>query len=334
MKRLRNSKLVWPLLVLALVFAFDLIFTPAFFRLEVRDGKLFGSLVDVLNRGAPLMLIALGMTLVIATGGVDISVGPVAAISGATAAYLIGGEATTRTPLGLAILAGLAAATLCGLWNGVLISRLGVQPIVATLILMVAGRGIAQMITEGQILTIYYKPFAYIAGGYPLGLPFPVFLALGMFILLGLLTRRTAVGLFLEAIGVNARASFYSGVDEKNVKLLVYTLSGLCAGVAGLIITSNIMGADSNNAGLSIELDAILAVVIGGTLLTGGRFSLVGSLIGALIIQSLTTTIYSVGISPNVVQVFKSVVVFIICLLQSAQFREAVARLGRRPKTI
>jgi len=324
--QLRESQIIWPMLIMGLVLLFDLIFTPGFFSLEIKDGRLFGSLVDILNRGAPLMLIAMGMTLVIATGGVDISVGPVAAITGAMAAFLIGGEAVSNTPLPLVILVSLGVATLCGAWNGMLVSRLNIQPIVATLILMYAGRGIAQMITKGQILTIYYKPFYFIGGGYFLGLPFSVFLVVGMFIFIFLFTRRTAIGLFIESIGINSSASFYSGVDQKNIKLLAYTICGFCAGVAGLIYCSDIKGADANNAGLLIELDAILAVVIGGTLLTGGRYSLLGSLLGALIIQSLTTSFYSFGVSPDVVKVVKAVIVFMISLFQSAQFRYSVTR--------
>jgi len=324
--RIKDSKLLWPLAIIGLVLLFDLFFVPGFFHLEIKDGRLFGSLVDILNRGAPLMLISLGMTLVIATGGIDISVGPVAAIAGAMAAFLIGGESFTNTPLPLVIVLSLLAAALCGVWNGLLVSRAGIQPIVATLILFYAGRGIAQMITQGQILTIYYRPFYYVGGGHLLGLPFSIFLVALVFIALKLLLRRTAIGMFIESVGINSSSSFYSGVDEKNIKLLAYTICSLCAGVAGLVLMSNIKGADANNTGLLIELDAILAVVIGGTLLTGGRVSLLGSLLGALIIQGLTTSMYSFGVPPTVVYVAKAGVVFAISLLQSAKFREAITR--------
>lgn len=322
------AALIWPLLALLLILGFNLLFTPGFFSIQIRDGHLYGSLIDILTRGAPAMVLAIGMTLVIATGGVDLSVGPVAAITAATAAALVGGaSAASRLPLALVLPIALGVATLCGLWNGLLVSRGGVQPIIATLILMVAGRGVAQLITNGQILTVYYEPYHFIGGGF-LFFPFALYLVAGVFALVSWLVRRTAVGLFVEAIGNNASASYYSGVDEKNMKLLVYTISGLCAGVAGVLISSNVRSADANNAGLWYELDAILAVVIGGTSLAGGRFSLVGSIIGALIIQSLTTTIYSFGVPPEVALVVKALVVFVVSLLQSERVQQLLLSRG------
>ena len=330
-QRLRGSGLFWPLVALGLVMIFNFFFTPNFFRLEIKDGHLFGSLVDILNRGAPLMLMALGMTSVIATGGVDLSVGAVAAISAAVATILIGGvTGATDTPLPLVILAALGAAVACGLWNGLLVSRGNIQPMVATLVLMVAGRGIAQLITDGQIITIYYPPFFYFGGGFLLGLPFTLFIVAGVSLLAWLMTRRTAIGLFIESVGANANASFYSGVNEKNVKLLVYVFCAFCAGIAGIIISSNVKSADANYVGLYMELDAILAVVIGGTLMTGGRFSLAGSLLGALLIQSVTTTIYAFGVPPEVVLVVKSMVVLFVVLLYSEPVKVALDKLTRQ----
>lgn len=338
--RLTNNRLFWPVLAFALVMLFNLVYSPGFFEIEIKDAHLYGSLIDILNRGAPLMIVALGMTLVIATGGVDVSVGPMIAIAGAVAASLIGTtttESITKTPLILVVIVPLMCTMLGGLWNGLLVSRVGVQPVVATLILMVAGRGIAQLITQGQILTIYYTPYFFIGAsgsqGYVLGAPFPLYLVAATLLAAALLTRRTALGLFIEAIGINPSAAHHSGIDQKNVKLLVYVLCGLCAGVAGLIISSNIKSADANSAGQLYELDAILSVVIGGTSLAGGRFTLLGSLIGALIVQSLTTTIYSVGIAPDVTMVVKAVVVLLVSLVQSAQFRAMVAGwFARQPE--
>ena len=330
-QRLRGSGLFWPLVALGLVMLFNFFFTPNFFRLEIKDGHLFGSLVDILNRGSPLMLMALGMTAVIATGGVDLSVGAVAAISAAVATTLIGSVTdATNTPLPVVILLALGAAILCGVWNGLLVSRGNIQPMVATLVLMVAGRGIAQLITDGQIITIYYPPFFYFGAGFLLGLPFTLFIVAGVSFFEWLLTRRTAIGLFIESVGTNASASFYSGVNEKNIKLLVYVFCSFCAGIAGIIISSNVKSADANYVGLYMELDAILAVVIGGTLMTGGRFSLAGSIVGALLIQSVTTTIYAFGVPPEVVLVVKSVVVLFVVLLYSEPVKVALDRLTRQ----
>jgi len=333
MRGLLHHRLFWPALTLVLMLVANGIVNPAFWQLQWRDGHLYGSAIDILNRAAPLVVVALGMTLVIAIRGIDISVGAVVAITAAAAAWMIGGQLVmeggtqhhvSRFPMGLAIAGALALAALCGLWNGLLVVRLGLQPIIATLILMVAGRGIAQLITGGQIITIYYAPYFFIGNGFLLGLPFALFVALAVWGLLHLLLTRSALGLFIEAIGVNPAAARLSGVPERLITLSVYVFCGLAAGVAGLLVSSNVKSADGNNAGLLLELDAILAVTLGGTLLTGGRFSLAGSVLGALVIQTLTTTIYSMCVAPEVNLVVKAVVVFVVMLLQSAEFRAAL----------
>lgn len=328
-----NSQLFWPVAALFIVLVFNFIFTKDFFALEIKEGHLYGVTIDILNRAAPLMLLAIGMTLVIATRGIDISVGSMIAISGAVGASLIGGKLqyvdgvqqfVTLVPMPVAILAALAATTLLGMWNGFLVSKIGIQPIVATLILLVAGRGIAQLITQGQIITVYYKPFNYIGAGYLMGLPFTLFIVAAMLALTLYAVRKTALGMFIESIGINSLASRFSGIQVSNYVFSVYAFCGLCAGMAGLIICSNISSADGNNAGLFIELDAILAVALGGNSLDGGRFSLLGSVIGALVIQSITTTIYALGVPPEITLVVKAIVVIVICLLQSSHFREFI----------
>jgi len=345
--RLRDSQLFWPLMALALIMLFNVIFTPGFYDLEVKEGHLSGFLIDILNRGSVLMLLAIGMTMVIATAGVDLSVGAIVAISAATATVLINPalatelissdqliQDVTRTPLWICVLAALAVSTACGLWNGMLVSRARIQPMVATLVLMVAGRGIAQLITNGQIITVYYSPYFFIGNGYLLGLPFALYIVAIVFVLAWLLARRTAFGLFVESVGINARSSFFSGISEKNIKLIVYTISGLCAGIAGLIYSSNVKSADANNAGLDLELDAILAVVIGGTLMSGGRFSLLASVVGALVIQSITTTMYAVGVPAMAALAIKGVFVLIVVLLYSEQTKNVlthvIGRVGAR----
>ncbi len=327
--------LLWPLITLALLCVFNAAFSPGFLHLEIRGDHLYGSIVDIFNRAAPLMLIALGMTLVIATRGIDISVGAVVAISAAIAAVLIGGtlvikdgvpEYVSKIPMPLALLAALGVALLCGMWNGMLVARIGMQPIIATLILMVAGRGVAQLITNGQIITIYYQPFFFIGNGFLFGIPFSLYIVAVVLAGLLFITRRTALGVFIAAVGINPTASRFAGLNARAIMFWMYAFCGLCAGIAGLIISSNVKSADGNNAGLLLELDAILAVTLGGTSLAGGRFSIVGSIIGALIIQTLTYTIYSVGVPPEVNLVVKSIVVFLVMLLQSPTFREKVFR--------
>jgi galactofuranose transport system permease protein len=326
-KRRRVDRIVWPLVALGALLLFNLFFTGGFFHVEIKNGHLFGSLIDILNRAAPVMLVSLGMTLVIATRGVDLSVGAVAAISGAVAALLITkGNTSLATVVSYALLASLIA----GVWNGVLVAWLGIQPIVATLILMVAGRGVAQLITNGQILVFENKPFEFIGGGFLCGLPFTVTIVAAAYALTWFVTRKTALGLFIEAVGGNETASRYAGISDRTVKVIVYAFCGLCAGVAGLILTSDIKGADANNAGLYIELDAILAVVVGGTSLDGGRFRLAGTVVGALLIQTLTTTILSRGVPVEFTLVVKALVVVLVCLVQSESFRDWAGGLTRR----
>ena len=331
---LPGGHLRWPLLALGAVLLFNAVCTHGFFHIEVRDGRLFGSLLDILNRGAPVMLLSLGMTLVIATGGVDLSVGAVMAISGAVAAALIAPppySALSALDLHgstvLVCIIALLVALCAGVWNGLLVAVLDIQPIVATLILMVAGRGVAQLLTNGQIITFKDAEFESIGGGFFLGVPFTITIVAMTAVLTGLLTRMSALGLYIEAIGNNPVASHYSGVNTRMVKTMAYAFCGLCAGMAGMIVTSDIRAADANNAGLYLELDAILAVVIGGTALTGGRFSLLGSLAGAILIQTLTTTILTRGISSQYTLVVKAAVIIAVCLLQAPKFRAMVLRL-------
>lgn len=340
------QNLKWPLIALGLVFLFnflvptdlseklsagnsyfDVIFGNNFFHLQIKDGRLFGTLVDIFNRAAPVMLLSLGMTLVIATGGVDLSVGAVMAIAGAVAALLL---TKTQLPVSAVILISLAASFVTGIWNGALVGFFSVPPIVATLILMVSGRGIAQLLTGGQIITFRNEGFEFIGRGTFLGLPFSITLTLIVFIILLLLTHKTATGLFVASTGDNETASRYAGVNTRLVKVLVYAVCALLAGLAGLIVTSDITAADANNAGLWLELDAILATVIGGTSLYGGRFYLLGSLVGAILIQTLTTTILTRGVAVEWTLVVKAIVIIGVCLLQSEQFRKKVFARRRR----
>src|SRR5574338_365547 len=344
-QRIRESRLFWPLVAWAIILLFDAIVEPGFFKLGIIEdpvyGKhLYGNLVDIFNNGAPLMLVAIGMTLVIATGGVDLSVGAVIAISAAMGAVLINPalgdklipndiltKYATNTALWLIVLADLAAGTLCGLWNGLLVSRARIQPMVATLILMVAGRGIAQLITNGQIMTIYYSPYFWFGNGYILGLPVSIYIVAAVFLLAWVGVRKTSIGLFVESVGINSKATYYSGISDKNIKLLAYTFCGFCSAIAGLLLSSYVHSADGNNNGLNYELDAILAVVMGGTLMAGGRFSLLASIIGALVIWTFTLSMYTLGVPANALLAGRAVLVLIVILLYSDQSRRILVRL-------
>ncbi len=298
---------------LAVILLIDSLVAPHFFSIHIQDGRLFGSIIDILNRGAPVALLALGMTLVIATGGIDLSVGAIMAIAGATAATLTSAGYPFMTVLALS----LAVGALCGLWNGFLVAVLQIQPIVATLMLMVAGRGIAQLITEGQIVTFDSGGLATLGSSTLMYLPMSVVIACSMLILVWLLTRKTALGLFIESVGINLRSARNAGVSTRLVLIAVYVICGVCAAVAGIIVTADIRGADANNAGLWLELDAILAVVIGGASLMGGRFNLLLSVIGALIIQGMNTGILLSGYQPEFNLVLKAIVVLAVLVVQS-----------------
>jgi galactofuranose transport system permease protein len=234
----------------------------------------------------------------------------------------------TYAPLWQVIAVTLLVCTLCGVWNGVLVAYGRIQPMVATLILMIAGRGIAQLITNGVRIQIFYEPYAFIGKGWII-VPFSLYIVAFVYAISWLGTRKTSIGMFLESVGINARSSFYSGIDERKVKLLAYVFCGFCAGVAGLVASSNIKTSDANQIGLNYEVDAILAVVIGGTQMgTGGRFSLLASLIGALVIQATTTSMYAIGVSANSVIAIKALVVVFVILLYSDQVRGFVRRLA------
>jgi simple sugar transport system permease protein len=311
---------------LTVILIIDSLVAPNFFSIHIQDGRLFGSVIDILNRGAPVALLALGMTLVIATGGIDLSVGAVMAIAGATAATMT----SAGYPLAYVLGAALIVGALCGLWNGFLVAVLQIQPIVATLMLMVAGRGIAQLITEGQIVTFEREGLAQLGSGTLMYLPMPVIIAAVMLLLIWLLTRKTALGLFIEAVGINLRSARNAGVNTQWVVIAVYVICGLCAAVAGIIVTADIRGADANNAGLWLELDAILAVVIGGGSLLGGRFNLLLSVVGALIIQGMNTGILLSGYKPEFNLVLKAMVALAVLMVQSPSV--SLHRLWRRRK--
>jgi simple sugar transport system permease protein len=328
-----RHRLFWPVLMLVALLLINVPFTPGFLAIHVKGGHLYGSLISILLYGAPLILVSLGMTLVIATGGIDLSVGAVVAIAGALACLYISKESDQNSLVGTLAAVGIAlgAGLVLGLWNGLLVARAGIQPIVATLILMVAGRGVAQLITSGQIITINSSPYAMIGGGYWLTLPFSILVVAVVVAGTVVLTRRTALGLLIESVGGNAEASRLVGISSRRIKVMAYMFCALCAAAAGLMLSSNVSAADGNNAGLWIELDAILAVVLGGTSLTGGRFYLGGTVVGALVIQTLSTTIYTIGVPTQTNLVFKAVVVIFVCLLQSPKFRAKVFT-RRRPR--
>ena len=326
LKRFSRSSLALPLAALAILLLFNAVFVDDFFKIQMMDnGNLYGRPIDILHRCSSLIIIALGMTFVIATGGVDISVGAVIAISSATCCVMLGGDISgiPHHPFALAILCSLGVGILAGLWNGLLVAKFKIQAMVATLILMTAGRGIAQLMTDGQIITVYYKPFAWIGDNIPgVMVPTAMIIALAMILLVVLLDRKTSIGLMIQAVGINPVASRYAGIKVTAVLFAVYVFSGFCAGTSGLIEGSLIRAADANNAGLNMEMDAILSVTLGGTLMIGGRYFIGGTIIGAITIQTLTTTMYALGVPSDCLPAVKAVVILLIIVFQSEKFKQ------------
>ena len=330
LKAFSDSSLFLPVVALLVLLTFNALFVDGFLTIQLtEDGRLYGRLIDILNRSCSLVILALGMTFVIATAGIDISVGAVVAISAAVVCSLIGGrgDGVAETPMFLAILAAIGVGVLCGIWNGLLVAKFKIQAMVATLILMTAGRGVAQLMTGGQIITVYYKPFEYISGVIPGNiLPTNIFIALAMVLLVAFLMKKTSIGLFIQSVGINPTAARYAGINVTMVIFLVYAFSGLCAGVSGLIESSLIRAADANNAGLNMEMDAILAVALGGNSLGGGRFNLAGSIIGAYTIQAITTTMYALGVAKAQAPVYKAIIVILIVVVQSPVIKAYFAK--------
>ena len=335
-----KNKLTWAVIAELLILVVAGILEPSFFKIELNQttGMLYGSLVDIVNRSAEITIIAMGMTMVIALGGTDISVGALVAVAGAFALKFLRWDVTmyptpgdyTVYPFILVIVVPLIICTLMGLFNGVLIGKFKLQPIIATLILMVAGRGIAQIATNGKQFTTGYTPYRFIGQGSLFALPFPIIITIIVCACVMIFVRKTAFGTFVESVGVNPNASRVTGLKSDRIIMIVYTLTGFLSGIAGLIYSSRISSCDSNNAGVNYEMDAILAVVLGGTSMTGGKFSLTGTIVGSLIIRTITTLVYYFGITSESIMAFKAAIILVVIVIQSEPFGKWMATRNAR----
>ena len=333
-KKLTSKRLFMPLFCLAVMLIAAVIASPDFFKITVQNGVLYGRIIDVINRGSEVVILAVGMTLVVAaSAGTDISVGAVMAVVAAvTCSFIAGGQQSVNEYINnpiLGILLGILAGVVCGCFNGFLVAKMKIQPMVATLILFTAGRGIAQLLTNGQITYIRVDGFK-VLGSSMKGIPVPtaVFITVIVVVITIIILKKTAMGLYIQSVGINPTASRLVGLNSSRIIFLVYAFCGLCAAIAGLINCSRIYSADANNIGLNMELDAILAVALGGNSLGGGKFSLLGSVIGAYTIQTLTTTLYAVSVSADQIPVYKAIVVVVIVSLQSPELAKMFRRLG------
>ena len=328
MKKILTHRLMLPIAALVLLIVINTIARPSFISVTIKGDQLYGPLIDILRNSAPLMLVSLGMMIVIATRGIDLSVGAIMAVSGAVALTIIEASDTPddlSTVLG-AIAVAVFIGLLLGVWNGFLVAAVGVQPIIATLVLMLAGRGVALLITGGLITTINSAPYKFMSQGYVFALPFAFFVSVAAIIIVALSERRTALGVLTEAVGINPEASRLAGVRSRGIIWGAYAASGVLAGFAGVLYTSNTLSANANAIGSFIELYAILAVVLGGTSLMGGKFTIAGTVIGVFTIQTLDSTILFLGVPPAVAPLFLAIAVVIVVLIQSPPLREAVTR--------
>lgn len=331
MKRLQKltaMKLFFPIFCLLLVLLINVIKDPGFFSISIKNGVLFGRLIDVLNRGSEVAILAVGQTLVVAvSAGTDISVGSVMSLSACFTTMLLAGYGVNTTttiiiPMAVGIIAGILMGGLCGAMNGALVAKLKIQPMVATLILYTAARAIGLLLCNNQITYIRYEPYKYLGNFIP-GCPIPtaIFVTIIVIFIVMLLLKKTALGTFIQSVGINNRAARLLGINSDLLCFLCYVICGLCAGVAGMIASSRIYCADSNNIGLNYEMDAILAVALGGNSLAGGKFSMAGSIIGAYTIQAITTTLLAMGVSTDQAPVVKAIIVILIVVVQSPVFK-------------
>ncbi len=314
---LRKSAALWlsqygTLLALVLLIAFNLVFTPNFATWQTLNINL--------TQVSTIVIVAIGMTLVIGSGGIDLSVGSLMAIAGALAPLLflnlIVEFPNIWIGVALAFTLPVLLAGLFGLFNGWLITRYKVQPIVATLILFIAGRGIAQSFTNSNQVIFTTPEYQFIGLGRVFGIPVQVIIMAVVVALAAWALRRTIFGKHVLAVGGNEAAARLAGVRVDRIKRQVYAISGICSGIAGLIVIARNSAADSNLVGLGVELDAIAAVAVGGTLLTGGRATIIGTLVGALIIQLVRFTLLANGVPDAAALVVKAGLIIVAVWLQ------------------
>lgn len=339
-RKITKMKLFLPIFSMLLVMAINIIYDISigneafkFFSITVRNGVLYGRLIDILNRGSETAILAIGMTLVVSSSsGTDISVGSIMSLFSGVCCVVLAGFGVTNVsqyanPLWLGILAGLLVAGLCGLFNGFLVAYMKVQPMVATLILWSAGRAIGLLLCNSMIVYIRVPSFK-VFGSYLGILPTPIVIAAACILVILLLLKFTALGTYIQSVGINRKASRISGFNSARIILFTYVLCGIFAGIAGLVATSRIYSADTNNIGRNLELDAILAVALGGNSLGGGKFNLTGSIIGAYTIQAIETTLFALGVSSAQSPVFKAVVVITIVVIQSGPVKDYFKNLS------
>lgn len=327
-----------PIAALLLLTLFNLIADPSFFKITLGhnsagDPVLLGNLMTILDYGSELAILAIGMTLVTAaSGGQDISVGASIAISGSVVLkVLCGSESrpeTLQAPIIVAFLISCVVAMLFGAFNGTLVAFFKIQPMVATLILFTAGRSVAAWINNNELPIIKDATFSYFGGFIPgIPIPTPFFIAVACMIVISLVLRFTNLGLYSQAVGVNDKSSRLNGLNPAWIKFLTFVILGLCVAVAGFIKVSRLSSINYSVIAKDIEMDAILAVALGGNALSGGKFNISASILGAYVIQLLTTTLYKFDVKSDALSAYKAIVVIILVVLSAPIVREKLSAL-------
>ncbi len=333
LNNLLHQQIIIPLAALLLLFLFNLIVDPSFFKITLGYNSagnpvLSGFLITILDSGSELAILAIGMTLVTAaTGGQDISVGATTAIAGSVLLrVLCGGNSrpeSLQAPIIVAFLIACVAAMLFGAFNGVLVAVFKIQPMIATLILYTAGRSIAAWINNNELPVISDPAFTYFGEFIPgIPIPTPFFIAVACMIVIGLVLKFTNLRLYTQAVGINENASKLNGLNPVFIKILSFVILGLCVGVVGLIKVSRISTINYSVIAKDIEMDAILAVALGGNALSGGKFNMMASIIGAYVIQCLTTTLYKFNVRSDALPAYKAVVVILLVVVSAPVVRE------------
>lgn len=335
------AQLLVPLIAIAVLAVFNLIRDASFFSIGLSVNSngntvLTGNLVSILNSASELAILSMGMTLVTAAcGGQDISVGALAAIAGSVYVKIItgAGAAAGGGTVLAAFLASMAVAMIFGAFNGTLVAVFKIQPMIATLILYTCGRSVAYWINGGATPTVA-NPVVSAIGSFIPGIPIPtpVFIVILCGIVFALLFRFTTLSLLTQAVGINQRAARLNGINATGIKLLTFVILGACCAVSGTIAVGRLGLINHETVLGEIEMDAILAVAIGGNALGGGRFKLSGSVIGAYAIQALTTTLYAMKVPSTSIKAYKAVVIILLVALSSPVVKQAFSRLQARMK--
>lgn len=331
-----HKQIFFPIVAILILALFNLIADPSFYNITLSqnsDGNpvLLGNLITILDYGSELAILAIGMTLVTAaSGGQDISVGAAIAISGSVILRVLCGTESQPTelhaPIIVAFLVCCLVAMLFGAFNGILVAYFKIQPMVATLILFTAGRSIAAWINNNQLPIISAKcskVFGYFGNSLPgIPIPTPFFIAVGCMIIIGLVLKFTNLGLYTQAVGINEKSSRLNGINPAFIKFLAFVILGLCVAVAGLIKVSRLSTINYSVVAKDIEMDAILAVALGGNVLSGGKFNMTASILGAYVIQFLTTTLYKMNVQADALSAYKAVVVILLVVISAPVVRE------------